>query len=151
MTSFAGARPRREEGAALVMALLFLTVCAVTIGGLLTFANTSSSATTALRTARGNEYDTQAAMDAAIATVRTGATCGTVASGYTPTWTLNNTSPPAARRLLPGVELGDAAQRRALGVPDLGRRHSVPGWFVVPAGQRDLLRHARAPGRACRS
>ena len=96
MTRFARARARDEDGSALVLALLFLTVCAVTIGGLLTFANSSSSATTSLRTARGNDYDAQAAMDGAIATVRTGTSC---ASGGTtvftpPTATLNNPGRP---------------------------------------------------------
>ena len=37
-----------------------------------TYANTSSDATTALRSARGNDYDAKGAMQAAIATVRTG-------------------------------------------------------------------------------
>jgi len=84
-----------EQGAALVMALIFLTVCGLTIGGLLTYSNTSSASTTALRKARGTDYDTDAAMNGAIAKLRTtGATCGTGASGYTPSWTLNNTSVP---------------------------------------------------------
>jgi hypothetical protein len=70
--------------------LLFLTVCAVTIGGLLTFSTTSSDATIAVRTSRGNDYDVEAAMQAAIATVRVGLTC----PSFTPTWTLNNPSRP---------------------------------------------------------
>jgi hypothetical protein len=86
---------RGEEGSALVMALLFLTVCGVAIGGLLTYSNTSSASTTALRTARSNDFDAQETMDAAIATVRTTSpTC--TASGntvYTPaTSILNNAS-----------------------------------------------------------
>ena len=91
---FLRARRRGEEGSALVLALLFLTACAVTIGGLMTFANSNSTASTALRTARGNDYDAIAAMQAAIATVRPGNTCGTGGSGYTPSWTLNNPSRP---------------------------------------------------------
>ncbi len=78
-----------EQGSALVLALLFLTVCGVTIGGLLTFMNASSSATTALRVSRGSDYDALSAMQAAIANVRVGNACGTGTSGYTPSWTLN--------------------------------------------------------------
>jgi hypothetical protein len=88
------ARTRGEDGTALVLALLFLSVCAITIGGLLTYSNVNSTSTTALRTARGNDYDAVAAMNAAIATVRVGNTCGTGGSGYTPSWTLNNPSRP---------------------------------------------------------
>jgi hypothetical protein len=88
-------RDRSEQGSALVMALIFLVVCGLTIGGLVNYSNTSSAATTALRLARGTDYDTDAAMNGAIAKLRTtGATCGTGASGYTPSWTLNNTSVP---------------------------------------------------------
>lgn len=94
ISGFLRARAGREDGNALVMALLFLSVCAVTIGGLMTYANASSTSSTALRTARGNDYDAVSAMNAAIATVRVGNTCGTGASGYTPSWTLNNTSRP---------------------------------------------------------
>jgi hypothetical protein len=84
-----------ERGSALVLALIFLTVCGLTIGSLMTYSNTSSAATTALRKARGTDYDADAAINGAIAKLRTtGATCGTGASGYTPTWTLNNTSVP---------------------------------------------------------
>lgn len=83
-----------EGGSALVLALLFLTVCGVTVGGLMSFATTSSDATIALRASRGSEYDTEAAMEAAIATVRMGNTCGTGASGFTPTWPLNSPGQP---------------------------------------------------------
>ena len=73
-----------------MLALIFLTVCGITMGALLTYSNSSSTATTALRTARGTDYDIDAAMNGAIAKMRTtGATCGTGASGYTPSWTLN--------------------------------------------------------------
>jgi hypothetical protein len=66
---------RAEEGSALVLALLFLTVSAVIIGGLLTYSNTSAASTSALRVSRNNDYDAQQTMDAAIAMVRTGTTC----------------------------------------------------------------------------
>jgi hypothetical protein len=79
---------RREQGSALVLALLFLTVCGVTIGGLLTFANASSNATTALRLTRGTDFDAHAAAQVAIATVRTGASC--TPSVYTPAQPLLN-------------------------------------------------------------
>jgi hypothetical protein len=87
-------RARGEDGQALIMSLIFLCVCAVMIGGLLTYSNGTSTATTALRIARGNDYDAVAAMNAAIARVRVGNTCGTGGSGYTPSWTLNNPSRP---------------------------------------------------------
>ena len=84
-----------QQGSALVLALLFLTVCGVTIAALINYANTSGTATTAVRTARGTDYDVDAAMNGAIAKLRTtGATCGTGGGGYTPSWTLNNTSAP---------------------------------------------------------
>ena len=88
-------RTESDSGSALVLALIFLTVCGLTVGGLLNYSNTSSAATTAVRKARGTDYDADAAMNFAIAKLRvTGATCGTGASGVTPTWTLNNTSVP---------------------------------------------------------
>jgi len=88
-------RNRGEQGSALVLALLFLTVCGLTIAALINYANTSSTATTALRTARGTDYDVDAAMNGAIAKLRTtGATCGTGGSGYSPSWTLNNAALP---------------------------------------------------------
>ena len=78
-----------------MLALLFLTVCAVILGALLTYTNTSARATGALRVNRNNDYDAQLTMDAAIATVRTNnPTC--TSSGNTvytpPTTILNNTT-----------------------------------------------------------
>jgi hypothetical protein len=91
-------REAGEDGSALVLALLFLTVSAVAVSALLGFATTSSSATIALRSARGTDYDADSAMQAAIATIRVGATEGVAGhclnGGYTPAWTLNNTSVP---------------------------------------------------------
>ena len=83
-------RARGEQGSALVLALLFLTVSAVTVGALMTYASSGSTATTAVRTARGDDYDVEAAMEGAIATVRVGLTC----PSFTPTWTLNDPSRP---------------------------------------------------------
>jgi hypothetical protein len=75
-----------------VLALLFLSVCGITVGGLLTYANASSASTIALRSSRGSDYNAIGAMQAAIATVRVGATC---ANGVyvTPSGSLN--TPPA--------------------------------------------------------
>jgi hypothetical protein len=87
-------RPADERGAALVMALIFLSAIGITLGALLTFTSTTSTSTGALRTARGYDYDANAAMNAAVANVRVGNTCGTGASGYTPAWTLNVPSRP---------------------------------------------------------
>ena len=73
-----------------MLALLFLTVCGVVIGGLMTFTGTSSDATSALRASRSDDYDAEAAMQAAIATVRIGLTC----PSFTPSWTLNDPARP---------------------------------------------------------
>ncbi len=86
------ARARGEQGSALVLALLFLSVCGITVGGLLTYANASSTSTTALRSSRGSDYNAIGAMQAAIATVRIGATCSNGVY-VTPAASLNN--PPA--------------------------------------------------------
>jgi len=74
-----------------VLALLFLTVCGITIGGLLTFANTSSVATTTLRQTRRTDFDAHAAVEVAIATVRTGTNCTTNMPTVLP---LNNLTAP---------------------------------------------------------
>jgi len=92
-------RPRRgEQGAALELALIFLTACALIVTGLLNFASTGSGATTTTRTVRGSDYDADAAMQVAIATIRVGATQGYVANclpgGLVPSLTLNNPSRP---------------------------------------------------------
>lgn len=82
--------PRRghgDDGAALELALLFMIATALIVTVLLGFASTSSQATVATRTSRGTDYNADAAMQAAIATVRVG-TC----AAYTPSFTLN---PPA--------------------------------------------------------
>ncbi len=93
------ARACNEEGTALVLALLFLTVGGMIVGGLLSYSNTSAASTTALRVARGNDFDAQATLDAAIATVRTGtSTCSTSGStAYTPATSLLNTPSRALR------------------------------------------------------
>jgi hypothetical protein len=84
--------PRRahgEDGAALELALLFMIATALIVTVLLGFASTSSQATVVTRTSRGKDYDADAAMQAAIATVRVG-TC----ASYTPSFTLNNPATP---------------------------------------------------------
>ena len=114
MTLRARARSRGEEGAALILAMLFLCVCAVILGGLLTYANTSARTTNVLRSARSNAYDAQQTMDAAIATVRTGTTCS--ASGTTvytpPTSQLNNASRPLRVDCFAPASFPVVAQRR---------------------------------------
>jgi hypothetical protein len=88
------ARRRGEQGSALVLALLFLSVCGITVGGLLTYANASSTSTTALRASRGSDYNAIGAMQAGIATVRVGAACASgvyvTPSATAPTTPLNN-------------------------------------------------------------
>ena len=83
--TFVRARRRDEEGVALVLALIFLTACGLAIGGLMTFSTTTSSAATAFRTGRGYDFDANAAMNAAVATIRVGTTC----NSFTPAFTLN--------------------------------------------------------------
>ncbi|MDQ1435831.1 MAG: hypothetical protein QOF59_2647 [Actinomycetota bacterium] len=83
--------PHGEEGAALELALLFMIATALIVTVLLGFASTSSRATVVTRAARGTDYDADAAMQAAIATVRVGS-----CASFTPSFTLNN---PTALRV----------------------------------------------------
>ena len=90
---------RDEQGAALELALIFLTACALIVAGLLSFASTGSSATLTTRTVRSTDYDADSAMQIAIATIRVGATQGYVGSCLPgglplPVGMLNNTSRP---------------------------------------------------------
>ncbi len=92
-------RPRHgEEGAALELALIFLAATALIVGALITFATTSSNATTITRNSRGTDYDADAAMQYAIATMRVSTTQGFVGAGNcvstTPALTFNNPSTP---------------------------------------------------------
>jgi hypothetical protein len=109
-------RATGEDGSALVLAMLFLTVSAVVVTALVGFTTTSSSSTGALRSARGTDYDTASAMQAAIATIRVGTTQGYAGScltgGYTPTWTLNNPSRPVRVDCFP--QSSSATQRRVV-------------------------------------
>jgi hypothetical protein len=111
-----GRRATGEEGSALVLALLFLTVSAVVVTALVGFTTTSSRATSALRSARGTDYDAASAMQAAIATIRVGTTQGYPGScltgGYTPAWTLNNPSRPLRVDCYP--QSSSATQRRVV-------------------------------------
>ncbi len=90
--------PRDEAGAALELALVFLTAIALFVGALIGFTDTSSRATVATRTLRSTDYDADAAMQAGIATLRVSTTLGYSAGGcdpaYTPSFTLNNPGRP---------------------------------------------------------
>jgi hypothetical protein len=100
-----------ERGSALVLALLFLTVCGVTIGALLTFANAGSNATSALRSTRRTDFDAHAAAQVAIAMVRTGSSCTT--GVYTPAAvSLNNTTAPVRVDCYPVSSTSGAHARR---------------------------------------
>jgi hypothetical protein len=120
MNAAASVRRRRratgEDGSALVLALLFLSVSAVIVTALMTFTTTSSSATSALRAARGTDYDSTSAIQAAIATIRVGASEGVAGNclqgGYTPSWTLNNPSRPLRVDCFP--QSSSATQRRVV-------------------------------------
>jgi len=92
-------KPRHgEDGAALELALIFLTASAFAVTALLGFASSSSTATVITRTVRGSDYDADAAMQAAIATLRISTTQGYVGnclpSGFTPAFTLNSPATP---------------------------------------------------------
>ena len=105
-----------EDGSALVLAMLFLTVSGIVVTALLGFSSTSSSATIVIRSVRGTDYDAESAMQAAIAKIRVGTTEGYAGScltgGYTPTWTLNNPSRPLRGDCFP--QSSSATQRRVV-------------------------------------
>jgi len=109
-------RATGEDGSALVLAMLFLTVSAVIVTALIGFTTTSSSATSALRAARGTDYDVTSAMQAAIATIRVGTTEGYAGSclngGFTPSWTINNPARPVRVDCYP--QSSSALQRRVV-------------------------------------
>ena len=98
MTRWMHARGRGEEGVALELALIFLAAIALIVTTLLGFATTSSQATVVTRTSRGNDYDADAAMQAAIATIRVDTTQGSLGNclpgGFVPAITLNNPAQP---------------------------------------------------------
>jgi hypothetical protein len=85
-----------EGGQALVMSLVFINVVAVIIGAILGLANTNLSATVPLQTVRGSSYDADAALEAALATIRVDTNRGYVnlCPSYTPGFTLNTPSEP---------------------------------------------------------
>jgi hypothetical protein len=109
-------RATGEDGSALVLAMLFMTVSAVIVTALVGFTTTSSSATSALRAARGTDYDATSAMQAAIATIRVGTTEGYPGScltlGFTPTWTINNPARPVRVDCFP--QSSSSTQRRVV-------------------------------------
>jgi hypothetical protein len=103
-----------EAGAALQLALIFLTAIALIVGALLSFASTSSQATSVTRTARGTDYDADAAMQADIATLRVNTTGGVVGNcpAYTPAFALNNPARPIRVDCTPFA--ASAAQRHVI-------------------------------------
>lgn len=109
-------RCRGEDGTALELALIFLGAIALIITALLGFASTSSQATVATRTSRGNDYDADAAMQVAIATIRVGTTQGYVGNcltgGLVPALTLNNPAQPI--RVDCAAFFASAAQRHVV-------------------------------------
>ncbi len=76
--------------------MLFLAATSLIVAALLGFASTSSQATTVTRTLRGTDYDADAAMQAAIATIRVSTTQGYVGAcaSFTPAFTLNTPARP---------------------------------------------------------
>ncbi len=59
-----------EEGAALIICLAFLTFAFLIVGALLNMSYTSLRATSKLKIVRNTDYDADAAMEQAIATIR---------------------------------------------------------------------------------
>jgi hypothetical protein len=88
--------PRCESGQALVLALIFVTFAAVIIAATLGLATTNLAATSGLRTTRGSYYDADAAMEAAIATIRVDTNSGylNLCPSFSPAFTLNTSSIP---------------------------------------------------------
>ena len=88
--------PRGESGQALVLALIFVTFAAVIIAATLGLATTNLAATSGLRTTRGSYYDADAAMEAAIATIRVDTNRGylNLCPSFSPAFTLNTPSIP---------------------------------------------------------
>ncbi len=91
MTTRRRRRARGEDGAALELALIFLSATSVIVASLLGFAGTSSQATVVTRTARGSDYDADGAMQADIAIIRVSGSCTSFTTGMP---ALNNPSAP---------------------------------------------------------
>jgi hypothetical protein len=68
-------RPRGEEGATLVVALLVLTSFALVMASLLSLGGSSLVATSALRSQRSQIYATEAALDEAMTRLRSNQSC----------------------------------------------------------------------------
>lgn len=76
-----GRRSRGEEGAALLIALIFVTVFGVVISVVLSFADTNFRLTAATRLQRSTLYDADAAVESAIAHYRQHSACPPAAAG----------------------------------------------------------------------
>jgi hypothetical protein len=109
-------RPRGEEGSVLVLAIVFFTAIALMVSSLLVLAQTNLQAAGAVRTARGADYDADAAVEAAIARIRVDRNEGylqrCLLGGYVPTWTLNNPARPIRVDCFPSA--GAPLQRRVV-------------------------------------
>ena len=137
-------RTHDEAGAALELALVFLTAIAFIVGALLSFASTSSQATVVTRTARGTDYDADA-RDAG----RHRDHPGEHHPGRRRQLRVvhadvhaQQPGPPGPRRLRTLRGVGCATARRALGLPRR-RRRAVPRRRRAPARRRHLLRRLR--------
>src|SRR4051794_13389551 len=95
---------RGEDGQSLLIALAFLAFISLIVTALLQFGFASVKATATIRTNRSQAYDADAAMDAAIAKIRTKGNwgfydgsagshdCGAVGDPYSFSWTSVNLS-----------------------------------------------------------
>ncbi len=109
-------RAQGEDGAALELALIFLTAISVIVASLLGFSSTSSQAVVVLRGTRGIDYDSDAAMQADIATIRVTAGQGVVGTcaAFTPAFTLNNPANPLRVDCTPFAISAPTAERHVV-------------------------------------
>ncbi len=95
---------------------MFLTAVALFVGALIGFTDTGSRATVATRTLRGTDSDSDAAMQAAIATLRVESPLGSAlgpCGSFTPAFTLNTPARPI-RVDCNGLAAGTGSQRHVV-------------------------------------
>ena len=118
---------------------------AVMIGGLMTFTEHQLGRDDS-RSARAasDDYDAEAAMQAAIATVRIGDGCSRAERAYTPSWTLNNPARPLRVDCFAlSSSTGSSAKRNdVLSVCPSSVAAPCPDTQSLLRAERHLLRHA---------
>lgn len=97
-------RQRGEEGSALVLALVFITVIGLLISAVLTFVDVSFRYTRVVRTGRGELYAADGAVEAAIARMNADGVCGDFHTGDINDVPVDVTCEPAPRPKPPPPE-----------------------------------------------